>query len=90
MVTVDIERVFSGGNIFRDYISHPGIVVSGIGVFVVVDYHDDLVRLCESRLDMVVVCSRNYDWSNHNLHVRLVREEAQRSLASCRGIKRLG
>jgi hypothetical protein len=41
-------------------------------------------------VDMVVVCGRNHDRRNNNLHVRRVREEAQRSIASCRGIEGLG
>ena len=90
MVAVDIERVFALRNICRDCVSHPRFVVFGLRVLVTVDHHDDLVCLGEPWLDMVVVRGRNHDGSYDNLHVRLVREEAHRSLTSRRGLKRLG
>ena len=49
-----------------------GLLLLGFDLSVAVDRHDDLVRVCKLRLDMVVVCGRHRYRSHDHLHVRSV------------------
>ena len=65
-------------------------VAVGLGVSLVVDHHDDLVRVREPRLDVALVRGGNRDWRDDHLHVRRLRKEAQRSAAPRRRVEGVG